>query len=200
MREMMVQENRTTVGKRLRTLRERKGWSLRQLSEKCGLSINAISRIERGENSPTITSLTRLAEALSIPITDFFSDKPKKSIEFIESGTGIRSQNGDITVEQLGRGPAGHQLEPFLLQINPQTEHFAETIHHPGKEFVLCLSGEVEFLVDDQVFQLEAGDSLLFEGMISHHYRNVSTQVAELLLVFQAATDNKIAVSNHKLD
>lgn len=196
----MAQENKTTVGNRLRTLRERKGWSLRQLSEKCSLSINAISRIERGENSPTITSLTRLAEALSIPITDFFSGKPKKSIEFIKSGTGIRSQNGDITVEQLGRGLAGHQLEPFLLRINPQTEHFPKAINHPGKEFVLCLSGEVEFLVDDQVFKLEEGDSLLFEGMKSHHFRNVSTQAAELLLVFQAATDNRIAVSNHKLD
>jgi transcriptional regulator with XRE-family HTH domain len=196
---MMTLENKTTVGNRLRALRERKGWSLRQLSEKCGLSINAISRIERGENSPTITSLSRLAEALSIPITDFFSGKPKKSIEFIKKGTGIRNEDDGITVEQLGKGLAGHQLEPFLLQINPQSEHFPETIKHPGKEFVLCLSGEVEFLVDDQIFQLEAGDSLLFEGMRSHHYRNVSTQAAELLLVFQAATDNKIAVNNHKL-
>lgn len=195
----MAQKDRPTVGIRLRTLRERKGWSLRQLSEKCGLSINAISRIERGENSPTVTSLTRLAEALSIPITDFFLEKPKKSIEFIKSGTGIHSENNGVTVEQLGRGRAGHQLEPFLLHIAPDTEHFPETINHPGKEFVLCLSGKVEFLVDDQVFQLESGDSLLFEGMQPHHCRNTSQREAELLLVFQAATDNKIAVTSHKL-
>ena len=60
------------VGQRIRTIRERQGLSLRAVAERCGLSLNAISLIERGENSPTVSSLHHLATALNVPITRFF--------------------------------------------------------------------------------------------------------------------------------
>jgi transcriptional regulator with XRE-family HTH domain len=62
------------VGGRLRDIRQERGLSLRALSEVCGLSVNAISLIERGISSPSVSSLQRLAVALDVPITAFFTD------------------------------------------------------------------------------------------------------------------------------
>ena len=68
----MAMQIEPEVGARLRILREQRGLSLRELAERCDLSFNAISRIERGENSPTVSTLHQLANALSVSITAFF--------------------------------------------------------------------------------------------------------------------------------
>ena len=71
------------VGQQIRALREQQGLSLRALAERCGLSMNAISLIERGENSPTVSSLHLLALALNVPITAFFEAKQEQTVVFV---------------------------------------------------------------------------------------------------------------------
>lgn len=186
------------VGIRLRTFRERQGWSLRALAERCGLSINAISRIERGENSPTVSSLHRLATALSVPITDFFVDGSRKSAVLMKNGQAEAIQNDGYTVEHLGNGWIGQQLEPFLMAVEPLCESASNPISHPGEEFIYCLSGEIEYCVNEQIYLLQPGDSLLLEAMQPHFWRNCSPNQAVFILVFQAAQDNTIARQRHK--
>lgn len=193
----MVPEVKPNVGRQLRIFRERQGWSLRALAERCGLSINAISRIERGENSPTVSSLLRLAGALNVPITDFFLEKPEKSAVFVKSGLGERIINPGFIVERLGAGLPGQQLESFLLSIEPQCASENDSISHPGEEFIYCLVGEIEYCVNDQDFLLQAGDSLMFEAMQPHSWRNLASTPALILLVFQAAQDNSLARQRH---
>lgn len=195
---MKQQEKKPNVGLRLRTFRERHGWSLRTLADRCGLSINAISRIERGENSPTVSSLHRLSTALAIPITDFFVEQSKKSAIFVKNGQGQRISNNGFVAEHLGMGLPGQQLEPFLLTVDGKCESAASPVNHPGEEFVHCLVGEVVYCVSDQTFHLRSGDSLLFEAMQPHYWRNEMPEPAVLLLVFQAAQDNSLARQRHQ--
>jgi transcriptional regulator with XRE-family HTH domain len=139
----MLKENKLNVGQRLRTFRERQGWSLRVLAEQCGLSINAISRIERGENSPTVSSLQRLASALAVPITDFFLELPKQSAYYIRNGNGKQVLYDCYLVEHLGGDLPGQQLEPFLYSIEPGCKSAATPVSHPGEEFIHCITGEL---------------------------------------------------------
>src|ERR1700679_3755221 len=53
----------TRLAERLKLEREAHGWSLADLAERSGVSRGAISKIERGESSPTAGLLVRLAEA-----------------------------------------------------------------------------------------------------------------------------------------
>lgn len=193
----MARDTKPNVGIRLRTFRERQGWSLRALSDRCGLSINAISRIERGENSPTVSSLTRLSSALNIQITDFFNDRDSRSAVFVKKGLGFRTSNSGFEVEHLSTGLNNQLLEPFLLSIEPAYSGASNPVTHPGEEFVHCLSGEVEFCIGDQPYSLKAGDSLLFQAMQPHHLTNPTSSAAILLLVFQAAQDNSLARQRH---
>ncbi len=193
----MGTDGKSNVGMRLRTFRERQGWSLRALADRCGLSINAISRIERGENSPTVSSLQRLASALAVPITDFFIDNHQRAVAFIRQGEGERINRGCFRAEQLGGGLPVQQLEPYLLMVEPDCQIASSPISHPGQEFVYCVSGQVEYCVGEDVFSLNTGDSLLFEAMQPHYWRNLTTEPACLLMVFQAAQDNTLARQRH---
>lgn len=186
----MEQQNlEPKVGIQIRQLRERQHLSLRALAERCGLSINAISQIERGENSPTVGTLHRLARAFNVPITDLFHDGQKQVAVFVKRNAGLRAQSHGISMESLGIGLENQQLEPFKLEIEVGKGNVEELITHAGEEFVHCLNGELECKVGEQTFHLEAGDSLLFEAGQQHSYHNPGNQKATLLLVCQAAFD-----------
>ncbi len=177
------------VGQKLKALREKQGLTLRALSELCGLSINSISQIERGNNSPTVSTLQRLAAALNIPVNDFFLNETKQSVVFVEAQTGLRLQQNGVVMESLGIGLSAQKLEPFRLTIQSKVGNIQDPISHPGEEFVHCLSGQVDYCVENHIFSMHPGDSLLFDATQLHAYCNHSDHPAELLLVF-LATEN----------
>jgi transcriptional regulator with XRE-family HTH domain len=185
----MDDKNEPNVGLRLRFLREQKGLSLRALAVRCGLSINAISQIERGENSPTVSSLHRLATGLNIPITDFFQEEARQTMVLVKRDQGLRAQSNGVMMESLGIGLFDQQLEPFRMTIEPGIGNINDPISHSGEEFIHCLEGEIEYFVDDRVFQLKQGDSMLFNALHKHAYLNSSQGPATMLIIFQVSRD-----------
>ncbi|HEX2906850.1 MAG TPA: XRE family transcriptional regulator [Phototrophicaceae bacterium] len=179
------------VGQRIRRLREERGLSLRALAEKCSLSLNAISKIERGENSPTVASLHLLASALAVPITEFFRDTSDQVTVFVKRSHRLRSQREGLDIESLGIGLRNQQLEPFLVTLAPGAGLDTEPITHAGQEFVYCLDGEFDYQIGAETYHLEAGDSLLFEAAQPHYFSNSTSGPALILLVFQAQDGNQ---------
>jgi len=74
------------ISTRLRALREERDLSIRALGRLSGLSANALSVIERGLSSPSVSTLYKIAIALEIPVTAFFEETPpKQDVVFIKS-------------------------------------------------------------------------------------------------------------------
>ncbi len=95
------------VGQILRQLREGRGISLRELSRLSGLSANALSMIERGLASPSVSTLYRLTDALSVPITALFrQDETQEAIVFRSIATRTRVPFPRGVWEGLGAQPA----------------------------------------------------------------------------------------------
>lgn len=61
-----------TIGKRLRQYRTQKGYSQERLAEQAGLHPTYIGQIERGEKNLTVESLSRITEALDLPMSQLF--------------------------------------------------------------------------------------------------------------------------------
>jgi transcriptional regulator with XRE-family HTH domain len=193
----LISKNEPPVGLQIREIRTSQGLSIRALAAKCGMSANAISLIERGLNSPTVSSLHRLSTALNVPITDFFSEDINQTAVLVKRDQGVRYRNGEVELESLGIGLPNQQLEPFRLTIEPQSGTLGDPISHPGQEFVFCLKGEIEYFVDDEPFILKAGDSLLLEATHPHGWRNSTEFPAKVLMIFQAAQDHYLARQSH---
>lgn len=186
-----IENPQPNVGGRLKSLRDQRGLSLRALAEMCGLSINAISLIERGENSPTVATLHRLATALNVPITDFFQEETKQTCVFVKRNLGLRSQSDGAMMESLGIGLINQQLEPFRMTIRSGVGNIKDPVTHPGEEFVHCLEGAIEYWINGHNFSLEEGDSLLFDATQPHAYHNPHANPASILLIFQASQDRQ---------
>jgi len=193
----MAQEIQVSVGKRIKALRTKQGLALRALAQRCGVSANAISLIERGENSPTVSSLHRLATALGVPITEFFQAEESTSSVFVAPGQGMWIQNDDVKLESLGYGLPNQQLEPFRMIVEPGGNNCCDGISHAGEEFVYCISGELEYYVDENHYHLKAGSSLLLDASHPHGWRSINEEPAVLLLIFQATQDSNSARKQH---
>ena len=193
----MSQLPRIDVGMNIRIIRETKGYSLRKLAALSGLSPNAISLTERGINSPTVSSLHRLALALEVPITDFFKDKGKKVAVLARKDQGLRFYSHGLEMESLGSGISQQQLEPFRVKIFPQAGNLDDPISHAGQEFVHCLEGEIEYWVGNQQYRLQTGDSLLFDATEAHKWHNPTQIPVTLLLILQTSHDLHIARRRH---
>src|SRR5512134_3497085 len=102
---MLFQREATSVnvGGRLRELRESRGISMRTLATRSGLSANALSMIERGKTSPSVSTLYKLADALGIAITAFFGpESEKKQIVFLRADERTRMAFSRGLFEGLG--------------------------------------------------------------------------------------------------
>src|SRR5512133_919964 len=91
------------IGERLRELREARNISMRALATRSGLSANALSMIERGKASPSVSTLYKLADALGISITSFFgSDSQRKQVVYLKADERARMSFTRGVFEGLG--------------------------------------------------------------------------------------------------
>jgi transcriptional regulator with XRE-family HTH domain len=172
------------VGARLRQLRTERNKSMRALARESGLSTNALSMIERGRTSPSVSTLFKLAEALDVPITAFFRlEPPRQDLVFTRLADRKRVPINKGVWEGLSGEAFTGRVEPFVLNLLPGAGSGPFGMLHTGSEFALCLSGQVEYEIEDQKLILNPGDSLMFVAQQRHRWRNAGDAPAQLLVV-----------------
>jgi len=172
------------IGERLRELREARNISMRALATRSGLSANALSMIERGKASPSVSTLYKISDALGVSITSFFgSDTEKKQVVFLKSDERTRVSFTRGVFEGLGGEQFVGRVEPFLLTLESNANSGPRSMAHTGHEFVFCLRGELEYQVERNIYQLSGGDSLLFAANLKHRWKNVGGTVVTALII-----------------
>lgn len=180
------------VGGQLRELRQNIGVSMRELARMSGLSANALSMIERGKTSPSVSTLYKLANAMGVPITAFFrSEQTQKEVVFCKADERTRVPFMRGLWEGLGGESFVGRVEPFMLTLESGTSSGPFGIEHSGHEFVLCLRGQLEYQVENKVYLLEPGDSLLFAAEIRHRWRNPGKTVTNAVFVLSGFLEDE---------
>jgi transcriptional regulator with XRE-family HTH domain len=163
----------SVIAERLREYRTQVGMTVTQLASESGLSKGMVSKIENGQVSTSLATLTRLAAALSVPITAFFRGlDEERDVFLVKAGSGMdvahRNAKAGHRYQLLGsmRGPQ-KRMEPTLVTLMERTEVFP-LYQHPGTEFLYMLSGVMAYGHGQAVYTLEPGDALQFDGETSH--------------------------------
>jgi quercetin dioxygenase-like cupin family protein len=154
------------------------------------------SLIERGKNSPTVSSLHALAGALGVGIVEFFQDSEIHDSVFTEKAHRLSLNREGVLMESLGVGLQNQQLEPFLYTLDPGIGT-TTPLAHAGQEFIHCLKGEVEYVVEDKTYRLKPGDSLLFEATRPHSVRNPGSRKTVFISVLQAIGFSSTVTPQH---
>lgn len=180
------------VGPRLKELRQEHGMSMRALAQRSGLSANALSMIERGRASPSVSTLNKLAEAMGISITEFFGAVSKRQdVVLVRADERTRVPFTRGLWEGLGGEAFTGRVEPFVLTLEAGGASGTRSIVHTGHELVFCLRGTLEYIVQDQRFELQPGDSLLFAAHLRHRWRNSGKTVTNALIVLSGFSEGR---------
>lgn len=186
------------VGSQLRELRTRRGLSIRALAEASGLNVNTLSLIENGKTSPSVSTLQLLASSLGVPITAFFESEPsQKRIVYQKSGQRRRAAFSHGILEDLKTGLNLPQGQLLLVTLEPGADSGSTPIVHTGHEFVFCLEGCLAYTIQEQVFTLDPGDSLIFEAHLPHRWRNPGKALMRSLLVLYPTDENDRPAERH---
>jgi transcriptional regulator with XRE-family HTH domain len=186
------------VGRRLHEFRNERGLSIRVLAEMSGLNSNTLSLIENSRTSPSVSTLQQLALALRIPVAAFFvTDQPPVRVVHQQVGQRPRASFDHGIFEDMGAGLAVPGVKPFLVTLNPGTDSGPTPIVHTGLEFVYCLEGGLSYIIEEQTYHLQPGDSLFFEAHLPHRWGNMAPIPACSLLVLCPSDQNDQPTEQH---
>lgn len=173
------------LGLRIKTLRQQKNLTLRDVSESTGFSVSFLSQVEREISSLTITSLKRIAEALGVPLSYFFPP-PAMAAYVVKKAErkDFRLDNQPIIYNSLSGDLDNKALEPLLLTFLPGEKGMrTDAYSHLGEEFGFILEGTLHVTVDGHEYQLHEGDSIHFSSTKTHSWENRSGGVVKAIWV-----------------
>ncbi|TEW53958.1 XRE family transcriptional regulator [Psychromonas sp. RZ22] len=158
----------TTVATQLKKARSEKGWSLDLASQHCGVSKAMLGQIERGESSPTIAKLWKIATGFSLPLSDFLGYENKQNL----NAKGF-DENQSICIETVFEFDKNTAMEVFDLCLAVGHEQYSEA-HQTGViEHIVVLSGSMQYLLGSEWKTLQVGDKAKFVADQAHAYRNI---------------------------
>lgn len=162
----------------LKGLRKKQGWSLDKAAEKTGVSKAMLGQIERGESSPTIATLWRIASGFNTSFSSFIENKDLNFEEPVyRAGETKQIHPSDEKIRVMPLFPFDPQLnfEVFMIEILPGCEHLSPA-HQPGViEHVIVIEGTMEVLVNGLWNTLHKDQGLRFQADQPHGYRHVSS-------------------------
>jgi transcriptional regulator with XRE-family HTH domain len=180
----MIDQLVFNVGRQLRHLRAELGLSLRQLSEKVGVSPSTLQKIENNQISPTLETMLKITRGLNKDL-QFFLDPPPVRIDVVFCPRAQRRQidppDAKFSLESLTEGLSDQKVSALAVRFPPGGKR--THVRHPGEEFQYCLQGSVLFTVDGRQYRLTPGDSLHFKSTLSHSWANIGADEAELLVI-----------------
>lgn len=175
-------EAASALGQRIRDLRKESRMTLEQASAATGLSRAALSKIERGEMSPTYDSLGKLAEGFRIDLAALISGHPQDFSGFAvtRAKEGAVQETERFVHQLLAPDFGGRALYVFETQVlATKFEDYDQWDRHDSEDLLYVLEGAVVVRMKGHApVELGVGDSLQMDGRIPHEMIAVAAEDA----------------------
>ncbi|NGM64103.1 XRE family transcriptional regulator [Sphingobacterium sp. SGR-19] len=178
------------ISAKIKEIRKEKNITLQELADKAGVTKGLISQIENNRTVPSLLVLINIVSALDVDLNEFFQDfksnneagpivvRKKEEYENFEKEHAIGFHYKRIFASSIDSST----LDIVLLELAPDaTRPMVET---EAFEYKYIVSGNVKYIFPDRTIELEAGDSVFFDGRISHTPKNIGTIPAVMLIVY----------------
>lgn len=171
--------DKPTLGRVIRALRTRNDWTLKEMSDRTGIPLSTLAKVEHDRLTLTYDKLLQLSERLKIRMSDLFAEPTepaaqpvtaRRSIGRIDQAIRVNTRNYDYyyLCAELRR----KRMIPILTRIRAKSvEEFGELVHHSGEEYIFVIEGQIEVHTEfyDPIV-LEAGESVYIDSNMGHGY------------------------------
>lgn len=168
-----MEEIHLILARNLKALRESKKLSLEKVAELTGVSKTMIGQIERGESTPTITTIWKIANGLKTSFSTLINT-PQSDTEII-LGSDIQAlseDNGKYRVYPLFPFENEKRFEVYSVEIEKDGFLSADAHLEGTEELITVFDGELTIHVNNEVYTIKSGDSIRFKADRPHTYHN----------------------------
>lgn len=168
-----------TLGQLLKSLRAHHGWTLKEMSDRSGIPVSTLSKVEHDRLTLTYDKLQQLSQRLGMRMSELFAEDEeaaqapvtaRRSIGRVDKAIQVTTPNYDYhyLCPELRR----KRMIPVLTNIRAKTvEEFGDLVRHTGEEYIYVLDGRIEVHTEfyDPVV-LERGESIYIDSQMGHAY------------------------------
>lgn len=183
--------NSEKIGTRVRKYREQKSLTVSELASRTGLDDAFLEAVEEHNVYPSLGPLLKIARALGLRLGTFLDDQEVGDPLIVRVGerkeelSMLKGKDKPVTLRfhSLGRGKGDRHMEPFYIEILPESARDKKLSAHEGEEFIVVLSGEVEVIYGQETHVLKAGDSIYYNSVVPHYVSSIGSRKAEIYAV-----------------
>lgn len=172
-------DGKPTLGRLLRGLRMRNNWTLKEMSERTGIPLSTLAKVEHDRLTLTYDKLQQVSERLNLRMSELFAEPEddadkvvtaRRSIGDMDTAIRVNTKNYDYyyLCPELRR----KRMIPLVTKIRAKSVgEFGDLVHHSGEEFIYVLEGTVEVHTEfyDPVV-IHAGESIYLDSRMGHAY------------------------------
>ncbi|MCC0673937.1 helix-turn-helix domain-containing protein [Clostridioides sp. ES-S-0145-01] len=174
----------SSIGKKLTLCRKKQNISIKDLSKLIKVTPSLISQIEKGSVNPSINFLKSISNALNVPLITFFVPSIDDSELIVKNNLRkivIFPESENILYEMLSNNPF-NKFEFAIMNLSPKS-YCKEKNGHAGDEVAYILKGSVELSLEDDIFELNEGDSVKIPFGMRHKWGNPSEVESKVIYI-----------------
>jgi transcriptional regulator with XRE-family HTH domain len=179
------------VGQRIRAFMTQQALSLDDLVRRTGLEPGFLTNVIQEDVYPSLGPLLKIARALDVRLGTFLDDQISRDPLVVrrkdrkQELSMLRGKDKPVSLKfySLGSGKSDRHMEPFYVELLPESERAKDLSSHEGEEFMVVYAGRVEVTYGSEAFELEAGDSIYYNSVVPHYVSCKGAQPAAIYAV-----------------
>ena len=179
------------VGQRIRSFMEKQDLSLEELGRRTGLEIGILVTIVEDDVYPSLGPLLKIARALDVRLGTFLDDQIGSDPLVVRRDdrkqelSMLRGKDRPVALKfySLGSGKSDRHMDPFYVELLPESEKSKDLSSHEGEEFIVVYAGRVEVTYGTEEYVMEAGDSIYYNSIVPHYVSCKGAQPAAIYAV-----------------
>ena len=169
--------SQASIGKKIRKHREMEEVSLEDLARRSGLDTDFVRSVEEDDVYPSLGPLLKIARGLGVRLGTFLDDTVVHDPLIVrqqdrqEELTMLKGKEKPASLRfySLGKGKSDRKMEPFFIEVFPESAQEKKLSSHEGEEFIIVVSGQIELVYGHETHFLNSGDSVYYNSIVPHN-------------------------------
>lgn len=176
------------IGTKVKQLRLRHKKTQQQIADSCGISKSLLSKIENGQTSSAVATLSKISHALEVPLSWLLEDQPEQDLVLLPSNRRdprVSDEHMGYSYELLANRSPYTGVEPTIVHVTPKNRNIREEAYtHSHDEFIYILRGNIDLYYDGNTHSMSEGDTAYFLGEKPHLFIPIDDEGAKVLTLF----------------
>jgi len=162
------------------------------LAEKTGLTKGYLSKVEKSEKAPPVSTLIRIGTAFQVSLSEILGETEgndlvslvKKNQRVFIARDGTRF---GYSYESLAHKFLNKNMQPYIITL-PKDPKDIPMVKHKGEELLFVLEGKMRFIHGNREFVIEEGDCMYFDSGVEHWGAAIGDKECKCVMVIYSPT------------